>query len=113
MKEKRVLRRDPDLGQNEGAASAPGDLLEDVSLAVSRAVKAIQALELSVSIQPPDVTCGINFYDAVRRFEIVLIQRALKCAGGSQSRAACLLGLNATTLNSKIKTYHINWKCPT
>ena len=113
MKENNLLRRDFDNGQNEGTPSVPSDLLEDASLAVSRAVKAIQALELSVSIQPPDLTRGINFYDAVRRFEIVLIQRALEYTGGSQSRAAGLLGLNATTLNSKIKTYHINWKCPT
>lgn len=51
---------------------------------------------------------GINFYDEVRRFEIDLIRRALEQTGGHQSRAARLLGMNATTLNSKIKTYNIN-----
>ena len=51
---------------------------------------------------------GINFYDQVRRFEIDLIRRALEQTGGHQSRAARLLGMNATTLNSKIKTYNIN-----
>ncbi|MBA2737646.1 MAG: sigma-54-dependent Fis family transcriptional regulator [Pyrinomonadaceae bacterium] len=50
---------------------------------------------------------GVNFYDEVRRFEIDLIRRALDQTGGHQSRAARLLGLNATTLNSKIKTYNI------
>jgi DNA-binding NtrC family response regulator len=54
-----------------------------------------------------DLTRGINFYDEVRRFEIDLIRRALDQTGGHQSRAARLLGLNATTLNSKIKTYNI------
>ena len=44
----------------------------------------------------------------VRRFEIDLIRRALDQTGGHQSRAARLLGMNPTTLNSKIKTYNIN-----
>ena len=55
-----------------------------------------------------DVTRGVNFYDEVRRFEIDLIRRALDQTGGHQSRAARLLGMNPTTLNSKIKTYNIN-----
>ena len=54
-----------------------------------------------------DVSRGVNFYDEVRRFEMDLIRRALKQTGGHQSRAARLLGMNATTLNSKIKTYNI------
>lgn len=54
-----------------------------------------------------DMSRGVNFYDEVRRFEIDLIRRALDQTGGHQSRAARLLGLNATTLNSKIKTYNI------
>jgi len=54
-----------------------------------------------------DLSRGINFYDEVRRFEIDIIRRALDQTGGHQSRAARLLGMNATTLNSKIKTYNI------
>jgi DNA-binding NtrC family response regulator len=55
-----------------------------------------------------DIGRGINFYEEVRRFEIDLIRRALEQTGGHQSRAARLLGMNATTLNSKIKTYNIS-----
>ena len=54
-----------------------------------------------------DIAQGIRFYDEVKRFEIDLIQRALEQTNGHQSRAARLLGLNATTLNSKIKSYNI------
>jgi DNA-binding NtrC family response regulator len=54
-----------------------------------------------------DIARGVNFYDEVRRFETDLIRRALDQTGGHQSRAARLLGLNATTLNSKIKSYNI------
>lgn len=55
-----------------------------------------------------DLARGVNFYDQVKRFEIDLIRRALDQTGGHQSRAARLLGLNATTLNSKIKSYNIH-----
>lgn len=54
-----------------------------------------------------DLARGVNFYDEVKRFEIDLIRRALDQTGGHQSRAARLLGLNATTLNSKIKNYNL------
>jgi DNA-binding NtrC family response regulator len=54
-----------------------------------------------------DLSRGVNFYDEVKRFEVDLIRRALDQTGGHQSRAARLLGMNATTLNSKIKTYNI------
>ena len=60
------------------------------------------------NIAVADIGRGINFYEEVRRFEIDLIRRALEQTGGHQSRAARLLGMNATTLNSKIKTYNIN-----
>jgi len=54
-----------------------------------------------------DISRGVTFYDEVKKFEIDIIQRALEQTGGHQSRAARLLGLNATTLNSKIKSYNI------
>ncbi|MFN7926987.1 MAG: sigma-54 dependent transcriptional regulator [Blastocatellia bacterium] len=54
-----------------------------------------------------DLAHGISFYDEVSRFEIELIRQALELTGGHQSRAAKLLGLNNTTLNSKIKSYNI------
>ncbi len=54
-----------------------------------------------------DIAQGITFYDEVKKFEIDLIHRALEQTAGHQSRAARLLGLNATTLNSKIKSYNI------
>lgn len=57
-----------------------------------------------------DIARGVNFYDEVKRFEIDLILRALEQTGGHQSRAARLLGLNATTLNSKIKTHKLTFR---
>jgi DNA-binding NtrC family response regulator len=54
-----------------------------------------------------DLSNGISFYDEVNRFQIELIRRALEITGGHQSRAAKLLGMNTTTLNSKIRYYNI------
>ena len=50
---------------------------------------------------------GFDFYEEVSRFEIELINRALLQTGGHQVRAAKLLNLKVTTLNSKIKHYNI------
>jgi DNA-binding NtrC family response regulator len=54
-----------------------------------------------------DLADGIDFYNEVRRFEIELIQCALKQTGGHQRAAAALLNLKPTTLNTKIKIYNI------
>lgn len=90
---------------------APGDevtrecLRREIADPQAAAAVAREAIGASSGI---DVTRGVNFYDEVRRFEIDLIRRALDQTGGHQSRAARLLGMNPTTLNSKIKTYNIN-----
>jgi transcriptional regulator with GAF, ATPase, and Fis domain len=55
----------------------------------------------------PDIKHGIDFYEAVSRFEIDLIEHALHETGGSQTKAARLLGLKVTTLHDKIKRYKI------
>ena len=53
--------------------------------------------------------CSLRLYDEVRRFEVNLIKSALSRTGGSQTQAARLLGVKLTTLNSKIKRYHIEF----
>jgi DNA-binding NtrC family response regulator len=65
------------------------------------------AANVTESAAALDIAHGISFYDEVSRFEIELIRRALEITGGHQSRAAKLLGMNNTTLNSKIKVYNI------
>lgn len=55
----------------------------------------------------PDLSHGIDAEEEIRLYEIDLIVRALRLTGGHQSRAASLLGMNPTTLNSKIKKYRI------
>lgn len=50
---------------------------------------------------------SLNFAEEVRRFETDLIRWALLRTGGHQRRAARILNLKVTTLNAKIKRYHI------
>ena len=63
----------------------------------------------SARLQRVDVSKGIDFYGEVERFETALIKLALDQTAGNQARAAQLLGLRATTLNSKIKLYSIEY----
>ena len=76
-------------------------LLKQLSCQLLREVQTIG------EVQTMDVESGLDFYDEVTRFEIDLITRALLHCGGHQSRAARLLNLKVTTLNSKIKHYNI------
>jgi transcriptional regulator with GAF, ATPase, and Fis domain len=50
----------------------------------------------------------LDFYSEVRRFEIFLIRNALRYARGSQVKAARLLKMHETTLNSKLKSFKID-----
>ena len=86
------------------------EVLEDLYRHLSTALENIRSLEFAESTIVPDIKPGLDFYREVRRFEIALIQRALRHSGGKQAQAASLLSLNTTTLNSKIKAYHIDWR---
>jgi transcriptional regulator with GAF, ATPase, and Fis domain len=64
--------------------------------------------EEATRLKPLDILGGINFYDEVQRFETHLIKMALSETRGNQAKAARLLGIKATTLNSKIKLFKID-----
>ena len=77
-------------------------VLKDLALALLNEVQTLG------DDQSQNMVDAIDFYDEVRRFEIELITRALKQTGGHQMRAARLLNVKVTTLNSKIKRYNIS-----
>jgi DNA-binding NtrC family response regulator len=90
-------------GGAEQAASPSGvTTLKELTLRLLREVQALGEAHC------PSIEAGVDFYDEVSRFEIDLIKRALLQTGGHQGRAAKLLNLKITTLNSKIKHYNIN-----
>lgn len=89
---------------NEAAATAS----ESLTTLKELAVRLLRELQCIGEIRPYSFENGIDFYEEVSRFEIDLIKRALLQTAGHQGRAARLLNLNATTLNSKIKHYGID-----
>lgn len=86
---------------NENTLPVRIEMLKNVALNLLKEVQVLSTLEAA------DIIQGIKFYDEVERFERELIMRALELTGGHQVRAARLLGLKVTTLNSKVKRYRI------
>ncbi len=95
-------------GAQAVAANESGDLTQRAQVLKDLALALLNEVETLGDNQAMDEGGGIDFYDEVRRFEIELIQRALKKTGGHQMRAARLLNVKVTTLNSMIKRYHIS-----
>jgi DNA-binding NtrC family response regulator len=63
----------------------------------------VESLERQAVGDPDD----LDLQAEVRRFEAELIRSALIQTGGRQRRAAQLLGMKVTTLNTKIRRYQI------
>ncbi len=63
----------------------------------------------SIRLRTLDPEQGIDLYCELARFETGLIKLALEHTGGNQAKAAKLLHLKPTTLNSKIKLYSIEY----
>jgi transcriptional regulator with GAF, ATPase, and Fis domain len=80
------------------------DGLEDLALAMLANLKDLRRKQ---GASDQDEVNDFNFYEAVQQFEIELISDALIRTRGHQSKAANLLGLKLTTLNSMIKRYKI------
>lgn len=67
-------------------------------------VREIQSLEAATETGAKG---SIHLNEEVQRFEVDLIRCALERTSGNQRRAAQLLSIKATTLNSKIKRFNI------
>jgi DNA-binding NtrC family response regulator len=73
---------------------------------VARAL--LRELDSLTTSQSQEKNESVRLYDEVQRFESALIRHALGRTGGSQTRAAKMLGVKLTTLNTKIKRYKIS-----
>jgi len=65
--------------------------------------------EATAHLRSLNMADGIDFYKEVERFEIELIRLALDRTHGCQAKAARLLQIKPTTLNSKIKLLGIEY----
>ncbi|HEX8129105.1 MAG TPA: helix-turn-helix domain-containing protein [Pyrinomonadaceae bacterium] len=94
------------MSEERSASLSRIEMLEELTLTLLKEIavlKDIQTLQAQA-----DGERGLSLPDEVRRFEIEIIRRTLLRTGGHQARAAQLLGVNATTLNSKLKRYRID-----
>ncbi len=91
----------PNGNGNGAAAHSNITALKELTLRLLREVQAI------TEVRTLSLEGGVDFYGEVSRFEVDLIKRALLQTAGHQGRAARLLNLKVTTLNSKIKHYNI------
>ena len=96
-----------EINWNEREDEITANQLDILKGMVRKILVEIEAIGMSPNF---DVGGGIDFYDAVQKFEVSLIKSALLRTGGHQSRAAKLLGIKKTTLNAKIKHYNIEWR---
>lgn len=90
---------------HENLATVPKNNLTTLKELTLRLLREVQCI---AEVPTVSFENGLDFYDEVSRFEIALIKRALLQTAGHQGRAARLLNLKGTTLNSKIKHYGIS-----
>lgn len=106
-----AVRNGNSAGAGEESLMALGEALSSLRIAVSK----LQTLKDSETNQyfrsfevnfPRD---GIDFYKATRLYEINLVKQALRVTKGHQAKAAKLLKMRTSTLNSFIKRHNINY----
>jgi DNA-binding protein Fis len=102
-REIQTLNSDGTINGN-GQKEQPRSSVMALKALASRLMREVECLN---EVRTVEIHDGIDFYDQVTEFEIGLIRRALSYTHGHQGRAARLLNLKVTTLNSKIKQYHI------
>lgn len=92
-------------------SAADNQQIESIKSITNLLLRKIEALETEL----PEVAIDSskkysNLYEVITSFEKKLIRDALRATNWSQKRAAQILGIKATTLNSKMKRYEINAK---
>ena len=84
-----------------------GNMDDKINILRETVLQLLQEVESLTIAAPAGLKVGARLDEEVRQFEMSLIRTALGRTAGSQTRAAKLLGLKLTTLNAKIKRYHI------
>ncbi len=111
-----VLNNQPDIPMSfdeptGNPAQSLGHRVEALRVLVSVLLREVESLENSV---PSGVEILANPHfslpSEIERYEADMIRTALIKSQGKQRRAARLLGVKVTTLNTKIKKYKINWR---
>lgn len=103
-------RGESGLGRQMPPSRSSAPTLEDARLASLKVLAhtLLSQVESLETLFSNDNSTQLNLHDEVQRFEAAIIRSALLKTGGRQRRAARLLGVKVTTLNTKIKRLHIN-----
>jgi len=105
-----VLRNVNSLNDIESKVSILSDAIISLAEAVSilRTITDVETVLMFQNLGSNFPENGLEFRKAVRRYEINLIKQALRTTKGNQTKAARLLRLKVSTLNSIIKRYNIS-----
>ena len=93
--------------QSAGTASVEDVRVASLKVLALTLLHQIESLETQLAT---GTTPELNLHTEVHHFEAALIRNALVKTGGRQRRAARLLGVKVTTLNTKIKRHKINFQ---
>ena len=110
MQSQNYIKRVPESEEAPGNQTDARSAIKAIRNLMAALAIAVEATEAMAAQDVTFIGDGIDYFAEVDRFESKMITQALRISHGSQTRAARLLGLNATTLNSKIKALGIDWK---
>lgn len=98
-------------GETENNILALGEVVRTLSRAVStlQSLKDSETNHLFRNFELRFPKDGIDFYEAIKLYEINLIKQALRQTRGHQAKAAKLLRMRTSTLNSFIKRHDIRY----
>ena len=98
-------------GETEENILALGEVVSTLSRAVStlQSMKDSETNHLFRNFELNFPKDGIDFYKATKLYEINLIKQALRQTRGHQAKAAKLLKMRTSTLNSFIKRHKISY----
>ncbi len=83
-------------------------VLGQLAESVSKGIKELESLDAEKTLEKRICQNGIVLEEEVKKFEIWLIRYALFHSKGNQTKAANLLTIKTSTLNSKMKRYGIS-----
>ncbi len=91
--------------------NALGEVVSSLSDAVNvlQSLKDVETNQLFKNFELNFPKDGIDFYKAKKLYEINLIKQALRATRGHQAKAAKLLRMRTSTLNSFIKRHQISY----
>ena len=99
------IAKHPERGRAQRLVELTYTLLREAEMLVGEK----SFLDESNRLQALNISEGIDFFGELKQFEISLIKLALAQTGGHQARAAKLLNIKPTTLNTKIKLFQIEY----